>query len=91
MSFEAIHCFDRATVRFAIYPDGHDGPRILVEIGESALRDLFGARGGPADLLAACELHFPLIEAKALELYAAAPGCPLVLHSADFYEPAIHR
>ena len=67
MSCEAIYCSDRATVRFAIYPDGFDGPRILAEISEDALRDLFGAHAGSDSLLQACQLHFGLIEAVALE------------------------
>ncbi|HEY4080410.1 MAG TPA: hypothetical protein VGM81_06925 [Burkholderiaceae bacterium] len=87
MTCEAIHCFDTATVRFAIYPDGFDGPRILAEIEEDALRDLFGARGGGNTLVEACKLHFSLIEARAIERYRAVPSRPVMLAIADFAAP----
>jgi len=32
MQCEAVYCFDRASVRFAIYPYDFDGPRILGEL-----------------------------------------------------------
>ena len=69
MRCEAIHCFDRATVQFAIYPDGLDGARILAEISEDALRDVFGASGGGDSLLQACNNYFTAIGAKALDVY----------------------
>jgi hypothetical protein len=34
---EAIYCFDTAAVKFAIYPEGGTGPRIIAEIGEDPL------------------------------------------------------
>ena len=37
MFSEAIHCRDTQTVRFAIYPDGIDGPRIIARISDDAL------------------------------------------------------
>jgi hypothetical protein len=89
MTCEAIHCFDTATVRFAIYPDGFDGPRILAEIDEDALRDLFGARGGGNSLVDACKLHFSLIEARAVQRYRAAPSKPVTLAIVDFAAPAM--
>jgi len=69
MTCEAIYCFDTAAVRFVIYPEGGDGPRILAEVSEHALRDLFGARGGAQSLLVACQEHFALIEAEAVRAY----------------------
>jgi len=84
MSCEAIFCFDTATVRFAIYPDGFDGPRILAQITESALRDHFGARGGGETLVEAYDRHSPEIDEKALKCYCREPGAPIVLHTADF-------
>jgi hypothetical protein len=84
MRCEAIYCFDLATVRFAIYPDGLDGPRVLAEITEDALRDLFGARDGSDSLISACQAHFPLIEAVALECHRSAPMCPVKLLTTDF-------
>lgn len=87
MKCEAIHCFDVATVRFAIYPDGYDGPRILAEISEDALRDLFGARGGGDSLVGACEANFDLIEAQALVRHRAAPLKAVKLCTSDFAFP----
>lgn len=84
MTFEAIHCFDRATVRFAIHPKS-GAPRILGEITEDALRAIFHARGGVEELLLACELNFGTIEAKALEHYATFPTSPIYLAAADFF------
>ena len=71
MICEAVHCFDTATVRFAIYPDGLDGPRILGEIAEDALRDVL--QRGPDSLMEACERHFELIAAVALQRHHLAP------------------
>ena len=84
MSCEAIFCFDTATVRFAICPDGFDGPRILAQITESALRDHFGARGGGESLIEAYDRHSPEIDEKALKRYRREPGSFIVLHTADF-------
>lgn len=84
MKCEAIHCFDRGTVRFAIYPEGLDGPRILAEISEDALRDLFGAKGGPKSLLDACQTHFDLIEQVAVERHRRRPAMPIQLEASDF-------
>jgi hypothetical protein len=88
MTCEAIYCFDMATVRFAIYPDGLDGPRILAEISEDALRDLFGARGGGDSLVRACQTHFNVIETTALARHRAAPLKPITLNTRDFASPA---
>ena len=87
MNCEAVHCFDTATVRFAIYPDGLDGPRILGEITEDALRDLFGARGGPDSLLEACERHFELIAATAVIRHRLKPRQSIKLETMDFAYP----
>lgn len=84
MSCEAIFCFDTATVRFAIYPDGFDDPRILAQITESALRDHFGARGGGESLVGAYDRHSPEIDEKALRCYRREPGSFIVLQTADF-------
>lgn len=88
MNCEAVHCFDLATVRFAIYPDGLDGPRVLAEISEAALRDLFGARGGGDALVQACQMHFELIERTALARHQAAPLKAVKLNSEDFAIPS---
>ncbi len=87
MTVEAIYCFDRATVRFALYPNG-ERTRVLGEITEDALRALFHARGGAEGLLQACELNFSQIETRALEQYAGFPMAPIFLRAADFLQPA---
>jgi len=86
MNCEAIHCPDTGTVRFAIYPDGFDGPRIIARISERALRERFGADADAdeASLIGACQAHFGLIETQALANYAATPAVPVLLTPADF-------
>lgn len=84
MKCEAIHCPDTDTVRFAIYPDGFDGPRIIARIRAGALHERFGANGDEASLIDTCQAHFDLIEAKALEHYVAEPMLPVVLALTDF-------
>ncbi len=92
MDFEGIYCFDTASVRFAFYPDGDDGGRILGLISEQTLRDVCGARDGSEDsLLATCRSHFSLIRDKAIERYFADPSCAVVLHTADFALPVFQR
>jgi hypothetical protein len=84
MNCEAIHCADTRTVRFAIYPDGLDGPRITAHISEAALRGLEDIPlEDDADLTEACEAHFDCIEAKALERYRASPSRPILLGPED--------
>lgn len=90
MDFEGIYCFDTASVRFAFYPDGNDGARILGMITEQTLRDVCGARDGSGDsLLATCRHHFSVIRDKALERYRADPARAVVLVTADFARPAV--
>lgn len=84
MSQDAVYCFDRACVLFAISPEGPQGPRIVAEISEDALRDVFGARGGPESLEQTFRLHFDLIEAAALRRYRHAPMLPIELGIGDF-------
>ena len=84
MYCEAIHCADTHTVRFAIYPDGLDGPRITAHISEAALRGLGDlSLIDDDDLTEACEAHFDCIEAKALERYRDAPSMPILLGPED--------
>ena len=90
MDFEGIYCFDTASVRFAFYPDGDDGARILGLISEQTLRDVCGARDGSGDsLLAICRSHFSLIRDKAIERYFADPSRAVVLTTGDFARLAI--
>ncbi|MDM0105800.1 hypothetical protein QTH97_12710 [Variovorax sp. J22R24] len=84
MNCEAIHCLETETVRFAIYPDGFDGPRIMAHIADDALRTLFGASNDEISLLDACEAHFDVIEPKALERYSASPRSAVTLAIGDF-------
>ncbi len=84
MTCEAVYCFDKASVRFALYPDGFDGTRVLAEISEDALRDVFGARGNGDSLVETCKMHFSAIEARALEHYRAVPRGSLNLVTDDF-------
>ena len=90
MTCEAIYSFDTASVRFAIYPDGFEGPRILAEISENPLRDLFGARGGADSLVRACEDNFAIIEAEAVRRYRRAPARAVRLETTDFARFASH-
>ena len=90
MDFEGIYCFDTASVRFAFYPDGDDGARILGLIPEQTLRDVCGARDGSGDsLLATCRQHFSVIREKAVELYRSDPSQAIVLSTDDFARPAM--
>jgi len=81
---EAIHCFDTATVRFAIYPAGPEGLRYVAEIAEDPLRDLFGASGGADSLVHAYLMNAELINARALVRQRESPGRPVLLETADF-------
>lgn len=90
MTREAIFCFDTATVRFAIYPDGFDGTRVIAQIGEHPLRDLFGANGGGDTLVAAYARHSQVIDDAALKHYRTNPMHPIVLQTADFALAAVH-
>ena len=84
MQCEAIHCPDTETVRFAIYPDGFDGPRIIAHVSDNALQELFGAGADEESLVETCDAHFDVIEAKALARHRAAPVMPVTLETADF-------
>ncbi|TWD86145.1 hypothetical protein FB547_10487 [Variovorax beijingensis] len=84
MDFEGIYCFDTAAVRFAIYPDGHDGARIIGQISEETLHDVFGTRDLGDRLLETCKAHFDVIGAAALKRYRANPNQPIVLTVDDF-------
>ena len=87
---EAIYCFDTATVRFAIYPEGTEGDRVVAEISEDPLRDLFGATGGGDTLVAAYQAHRATIDALALERHHAAPRHPVLLETPDFEMAGAH-
>lgn len=84
MDFEGIYCFDTAAVRFAIYPDGPEGARIIAQISEETLHDVFGTGELGDRLLEICKTHFDVIGAAALKRYRANPNLPIVLTVDDF-------
>lgn len=84
MNFEGIYCFDTATVRFALYPNGPGGQRVLGEISEDALHDGFGVREAGPQLLDACRERFDTIASMALARYRTDPRCLIVLTTEDF-------
>ncbi|MGJ7533535.1 MULTISPECIES: hypothetical protein [unclassified Variovorax] len=73
MNFEGIYCFDTASVRFAFYPEGPGGPRVVAQISEETLHDEFGAREVGDHLLETCRQHFHVIEPVAVARYQAGP------------------
>ena len=83
MNGEAIYLFDRAAVRFAFYPEGIDGPRVLGEVSEDALRAVIGARGGVNTLLQAFHSNCELIERVAAEIHRSLPTRAIHLTAAD--------
>jgi hypothetical protein len=85
MDFEGIYCFDTAMVRFAVYPDGPDGARILAQISRDVLRDAFGAEEIGEQALLACKRHFDVIGAAAIARYRADSHRTIVLACADVY------
>ena len=87
MECDAVYCFDRASVLFAIHPEGAGGPRLIAEISEDALRDLFGATGGGDSLVQALREHFDVIEQMALCHHRHQPSRPVVLCTQDFALP----
>jgi hypothetical protein len=84
MDFEGIYCFDTATVRFAFYPEGPEGPRVIAQISEETLHDEFGVSEVGDQLLDACKKYFHVIEPAAVACYRAAPHRPVTLRLEDF-------
>ncbi|MET3915633.1 hypothetical protein ABID97_002415 [Variovorax sp. OAS795] len=84
MDFEGIYCFDTASVRFAVYPDGPDGARIIAQISEETLHDVFGTRNLGDRLLETCKAHFDAIGAAALRRYRSNPNRAIDLGVEDF-------
>lgn len=79
MDFEGIYCFDTATVRFAVYPEGPDGARVVAQISENTLRDKFGAREAGDRLLDVCKRHFDQIRPAVIARYRANARQPITL------------
>jgi hypothetical protein len=84
MDFEGIYCFDTASVRFAVYPDGPDGARIVAQISEETLHDEFGTREVGDRLRDVCREHFEVIAAATIARYRANPRHPITLTHGDF-------
>ncbi|MGF6346563.1 hypothetical protein [Variovorax sp. W2I14] len=71
MDFEGIYCFDTASVRLAVYPDGPQGARVVAQISEDTLHDGFGTREVGQRLLDVCKNNFRAIELAAVARYRA--------------------
>jgi len=84
MSSEAVYCAATGSVRFAIYPDGDDGARIIARVTRDALCDLFGATPHGDAMVNAYARHADLIDACALARYRLDPLLAVVLVTADF-------
>lgn len=84
MACEAIYLKETDRVKFAIYPDGFDGPRIIAEIAADALRNRFGGHGVGSSLVRAYLHHSDAIDAQAVQSFRAAPTQPVVLDAAVF-------
>lgn len=84
MDFEGIYCFDTASVRFAVYPDGPEGARIVAQISEDTLHDVFGVREIGDALIDACKAHFDVLTAVAAARYRVVPRQPIELTPDDF-------
>ena len=91
MLCQAIYRADRDAVRFAFYPDGDDGPRILGEVSGAALRDRLGAGTSDEALLAACNANYDVISALAVDCFRRRPQGPITLECADFAPSRSHR
>jgi hypothetical protein len=87
MSSEAVYFSSRATVRFAIYPNGFEGARVLVEISKRALCDVFGAQDDGVSLIATYRAHFSKIQVRALSRYCHEPSVAVLLDNDDFATP----
>jgi len=84
MSSEAVHCAATGSVRFAIYPDGDDGARIIARVTREALCELFGAAPHGDVMVHAYTRHADLIDACALMRYRLDPSRAVVLVASDF-------
>ncbi|RZI60307.1 MAG: hypothetical protein EOP14_01730 [Pseudomonas sp.] len=85
MIAEAVYLQASQTVRFAIYPQDIDGPRVLAEISENALEELFGADKHPKSWVSTCCVHFDFIKEVALQHYRSFPHLPISLRTIDFF------
>lgn len=85
MASEAIFHPATGSVQFAIYPDGHDGARIIARIDEEALQARFQApEDRDADLVLAYARNADAIDAMATARYRENPAAAICLNSDDF-------
>lgn len=89
MEFEGSYCFDTASVRFAVYPDGPEGPRVVAHISQGTLHDAFGTKEVGHGLLEACERHFDALEAAVAARLRTDPQWPLMITIDDFPRSAL--
>ncbi len=87
MACEATYLDETATVKFAVYPDGFDGPRILAEISADALRTRFCGHGQGSDMVLTYLHHSDMIDDQAVRRFRGAPSQPVLLDSHDFEIP----
>ena len=73
MKCEAVHCQDRRTVRFAVYPDGFEGPRILAEVTEEFLWAMSGRHMDSDALVRVCEQNFESLERLVIRRFRLDP------------------
>ena len=78
MDFEGIYCFDTASVRLAVYPDGPKGARVVAQISEDTLHDGLGTREVGHRLVDVCRNNFHAIEPAVVARYRANPRQPVV-------------
>lgn len=90
MPTEAFHTPARKTVRFAIYPDGFEGPRISAEITECALCEIYGSNDSVDDLIACYRANFVEIQMIALKRHHRSPSVAICLEKEDFQETQLN-
>jgi hypothetical protein len=83
MPTEAIYLFARKTVRFAIYPDGLEGPRILAEVSEDALKKYCCASNSEIEIVASYRANYIKIHMLALEKYKRSPSTFILVDEED--------
>lgn len=83
MPTEAIYLSAHKTVRFAIYPDGLEGPRILAEVSEDALKKYCGAADSENEMVASYRANFSKIQMLALEKYTRSPSTFILVDEED--------
>jgi hypothetical protein len=84
MPTESVYLSVHKTVRFAIYPAGMEGPRILAEVSKEALKTHCGASESPGEIVASYQANFGKIQMMALEKYANSPSAFILIDEEDF-------